>query len=337
MRANETRSPWADAAKAIGIILVVLAHALPKDTYPWTWINLFHMPLFFCVSGYFYTCKGSFIHYALKKIKGLWVPYVVSSIITYAAFMLLGKETFSIKYIGKMLLMVSPGPLLGALWFLPVLLIASLICDLMNRILRCVKFNTQTTTDAILSVICIGMLFLGYRFTLPYKISVALRAVFFMHLGHLLKGVQVNKTSRLVTGLLSMIVVTISAFYTKTSFLNNTYTRPLLSLLAAICGSIGICMLCQSLFQKDKPGWLMCIGRNSLGILIWQFVAFKIVTLIQIAIYQLPMNRIWDFPVLIDKASVPWVLLDLAIGIIGSLCLYKIINKPVQRLLSERR
>lgn len=34
------REHWLDLAKAIGIILVVWAHALPKDNYMWIWIVL---------------------------------------------------------------------------------------------------------------------------------------------------------------------------------------------------------------------------------------------------------------------------------------------------------
>lgn len=69
------RIRWLDAAKAIGIILVVLGH-ISRDTVLVQWIYLFHMPLFFFVSGWVYKKKN-----VLKDIghraRTLMVPYYV--------------------------------------------------------------------------------------------------------------------------------------------------------------------------------------------------------------------------------------------------------------------
>lgn len=36
---RDSRELWLDLAKAIGIIMVLIAHALPKDSYLWSWIK----------------------------------------------------------------------------------------------------------------------------------------------------------------------------------------------------------------------------------------------------------------------------------------------------------
>lgn len=69
-------------SKGIGIFLMVLAHTQFSD-YGNTWINMFHMPLFFFVSGYCF--KEKYIHdfktFAVKRIKGCWWPYVKYSLL----------------------------------------------------------------------------------------------------------------------------------------------------------------------------------------------------------------------------------------------------------------
>ena len=71
--AQMRRIRWLDAAKAIGIVLVVLGH-ISRDAALVQWIYLFHMPLFFFVSGWVYKKKN-----VLKDIghraRTLMVPY----------------------------------------------------------------------------------------------------------------------------------------------------------------------------------------------------------------------------------------------------------------------
>lgn len=73
---------WIDALKGIGIVAVVAGHA-----YSWRngslvpLIYLFHMPLFFFLSGYLYKPSPDLIAYFRKKFFHLLVPY--------AAFLLL--------------------------------------------------------------------------------------------------------------------------------------------------------------------------------------------------------------------------------------------------------
>ena len=117
---RDSRELWLDLAKAIGIIMVLIAHALPKDSYLWSWINSFHMPLFFSISGYLYVCKKTFLNYLIRKIKTLYIPFLVASLIMYLVFIIINKTQFTIKGILKIVLTITSGPLLGATWFIPV-------------------------------------------------------------------------------------------------------------------------------------------------------------------------------------------------------------------------
>ena len=86
------RLDWLDTVKAIGIFLVYIGHCDIASVYPY--IYMFHMPLFFLISGFLFSltnpvmenaCTGKFVW---KKTKRLIVPYVV-----------LGTVIFGIKYL----------------------------------------------------------------------------------------------------------------------------------------------------------------------------------------------------------------------------------------------
>ena len=76
------RIEWVDIAKGIGIILVVFGHI--KYIYCdeiYLVIKQFHMPLFF-ISGYFIKiCNINLKSEIYKKIKTLYVPFVVINVL----------------------------------------------------------------------------------------------------------------------------------------------------------------------------------------------------------------------------------------------------------------
>ena len=64
-----------DIAKGIGIILVVIGHQnIPHSVT--NWIFSFHMPLFFILSGFFFSSKKKFYEIFKRRVKSLIIPYV---------------------------------------------------------------------------------------------------------------------------------------------------------------------------------------------------------------------------------------------------------------------
>ena len=77
------RETWADKAKFIGIVLMLLGHNALANKAVFDFIYSFHMPLFFILSGYFANNKKEPLKdYVLKNIKGLLLPYVFFYILT---------------------------------------------------------------------------------------------------------------------------------------------------------------------------------------------------------------------------------------------------------------
>ena len=73
-----------------------------------------------------------------------------------------------------------------------------------------------------------------------------------------------------------------------------------------------------SCFVNSKDNWikriLVYIGDNTLTVLTWHFISFKIVSLIIIYVENLPIERLAEFPVINDYTSQGWFILYFVTG-----------------------
>lgn len=138
-------------AKGLAIVLMVLLHSCRRieSSYVGHLVCLFHMPLFFVMAGYCFKEKylDDFRTFALKRVKGLWIPYVKYGILflalhnvlfsihvydgVYGSYtgqtsVLYGLRDFALQ-LQRILRMVGTEQLLGGYWFLPTLLYGSVI------------------------------------------------------------------------------------------------------------------------------------------------------------------------------------------------------------------
>lgn len=106
-----------DIAKGLGIILVVWGHSLIEFGH--YIIYMFHMPLFFYLSGIFHR-PGAYDEQIAKKFRGLIIPLLIFLMIL-SPLSLLGVES---------VLRITPPHLegiFGPLWFLVSLFLLSVI------------------------------------------------------------------------------------------------------------------------------------------------------------------------------------------------------------------
>lgn len=148
IRTSKHREIWADYAKAIAIFLMVLCHfGLRPEEIQWA-IGIFHMPLFFFISGYFDKGKPISCDLIKKNFKQLIVPYLFFSICSFSICWISPyihpeiyhhgsiPQTFLKALIGMFLMedQVRPYAFMptGALWFLvsmfEIRILFSLIC-----------------------------------------------------------------------------------------------------------------------------------------------------------------------------------------------------------------
>lgn len=291
---------------------------------------------FFAISGFLYSAKGTIYENVKKKILTLYLPYISCSFVTMIVGWIVG-EAFSISKIIKILFLMDWGPLLGATWFLAVLFYAILIYDAIVRI--CIKFKLSQNLITCFAVVC---LIIGLYFNFPIRLNNILLAVFYIHFGKLLKKhysklfVKTSVFRRSGEVLFVGIVSLISVFNTS-SFASNTFSSKSCFVIASILGTFGMMSFAYGFSEICRFNFLrrhLCfIGSHTIGIVIWQFVSFKIVSILQICFYHLPLERIYDYPIIYGYSFGPWVFILLLSGIYISILIHTLLSFPVKRVI----
>jgi fucose 4-O-acetylase-like acetyltransferase len=199
------RIAWLDVAKGIGIALVVSAHVLRETTFGWM-IFLFHMPLFFMLSG-MVQYRQDLTPLLVKKARSLLIPYATYVTLLSAPFLILGAighplafwdvRLFDVLWGGQRL----NGPL-GVVWFVTALFLAQLIYAV---ILRLFATGRSPYTIAV-----VGMLVaLGYAIgpthaDTPLNVAAVPMAVGFVWAGHILRELRAGWLTMLVGGAIGL-------------------------------------------------------------------------------------------------------------------------------------
>ena len=105
MPALAKRDKSIDFIKGIAIYLVVLAHCWLISSEIFNFIYSFHMPLFFCISGYLFSAKRKYKSFLFAKFKALIVPYILFFIFSFlVSVLLLNRNVTVLKGIEYLLL-----------------------------------------------------------------------------------------------------------------------------------------------------------------------------------------------------------------------------------------
>lgn len=140
---NKNRYTEVDIARGVGIFFVVLGHAIKQTGVSAGWIRIltyiiysFHMPLFFCLSGFVSAKilpmgKTERISYVGSRARRLLVPYFVIGLL-YIPVKLrmsdLAVKSFTVSDIWKLFIGQNPDV---SLWFLYILFIIEAITALL--------------------------------------------------------------------------------------------------------------------------------------------------------------------------------------------------------------
>lgn len=147
MTRNVGRLDWVDAARGIGIVLVVFGHVwrglreadILSDAALFAGVDaaiyLFHMPLFFLVSGMFFeksVLRDGALRSILKRCETLLYPLLLWSWIL-AAFLLLAGSFTTREAISPVDALLFPFPPKDIFWFLWALFVIQIFCLLLVR------------------------------------------------------------------------------------------------------------------------------------------------------------------------------------------------------------
>lgn len=276
----QERIQWLDALRGIGIFLVVLGHS-PITPALSFFVFLFHMPLFFFVSGCLFNAPGGRPcgPYLGKRARALLVPYAWFSLLSVAALLLpplvRGRPIpVPVASILESLLFArrNHNVFNAALWFLPCLfLVESFFCLLK-------AWATDVRLVALFAVVASAASFVAFdtpstAHPLVWSLDGALYYGVFFLLGHLYVSYAGGLRSRCLRGavLAGSVFVCASILFlpgVKATLLRYRFAPspvssfPLSILLA--CSGIFACLFVAR--ALGRSALLRYLGRNSLVI-----------------------------------------------------------------------
>lgn len=300
------------------------------------------MPLFFFVSGYFFSnrCLDNKFNFIKKKIIGLWVPYIKWSLFfillhntlvnigMYGSFGETEPITFDtfqlIKRIIATLLFFGGDQLIGGFWFIPMLFYASIYSLFMMWLIRFLvnklKISNKENLYNILIVVGISLfliistLFSFFQFSIA-KIGITsntfLASSIFLtgHLASILYKKykdKIKKTTDIIFICIATIISILVSIYHPTEFndFNNCYDVIHIWFVGCI-GTWTWVLISKyiSQFNSSTNKVLIYIGKNTMIILALHFSCFKIINLMKIYYYNLSDVPYGSFPIIANDPS----------------------------------
>ena len=321
----DQRIDWLDMARGIGMFLVVYGHSYGPNNW---YVYLFHMPLFFLLSGFLYNDQHSFFRFLLKKITTLYIPFAGWNLIIMLIRLawanqqgFLTQELLDgrLENMKLMLLTVGKdGSYMGATWFLGSLFVISIAYKLVDMIIPNIKIR-----QSLILILFGGAAIYGFMHTLPNMQSRTLILGFFFAFGRYLKLHEstFEKFTSMILAILVSVLFWIMAQYTVADMGANEYSNPVSFVICAFLGSYVVICISMSLERSrfritEILRWpLRLIGRNTMDILIWQFVAFRFCVTLQLYLEKLPLIQVFEVESRYNTSRYWWILY-LAVGII---------------------
>lgn len=328
-------------AKAIAIMLMVLAHTQFSD-YGNKVINMFHMPLFFFFSGYcmkekYLNATNDFIK---KRISGLYKPYVKWSLIfllVHNLFYWLNIynneygfrghtshlytwQEFGYKFIKILTSMSGEEQLLGGYWFLKSLLVCSIIG------LFIINMNKNPIIECLL-LLLLTIILQVFDLHIPYfgiGTKETFSAIFFC-IGHSYKKYNIKLHEHFYILPLGFSAIIIGELYWQGSLLNFKWYNVLPYIITAVLGILAIYHISKLILKYNLRiiNIFTYIGDNTLTILTWHFLCFKLVSLLIIYLYELPIERLAEFPTITEYSQNGWFIAYFFIGVFIPLIMTK--------------
>lgn len=261
------RIQWIDSAKGFGILLVVYAHLFEFGT---SLIYLFHMPLFFILSGITFR-EESLTDCLIKKGRSLLLPYIVFAILFVPLrilYLFIAEGTM--PPIGFHCLSRSFFDV--PLWFLFALFGVTVLMTIVVKMCR----NWMVYAVCLLS--SVGYISASHTFGLPSLVIQVLLTFVFLYVGTLMNKSLGHRGGEFLTLLVSIVVFVISSTFsqpgTDISIL-KVPENPLSFYASALSGGFAIissCKLMSSISVLTKI--FSYFGKQSLYIFAchWPFI-----------------------------------------------------------------
>ena len=211
---NKSRDETIDLLKGFAILLMIFDH-VGFGQYVHTYIQSFHMPLFFIVSGYLFNTRKNIKERIKNNFNKLIVPYIAFSSIYLSIYLIFFRGAFIRKLYAVLFFPTDMEnmPFAPALWFLPCMFITSNLFTIINKI----KINNIFKYIIICTIGIVGLTYSSISDNmLPFTIEPTCVALIFMLIGYLIKNnSKINNLLKLkISYLVTIFVVdTILIFF----------------------------------------------------------------------------------------------------------------------------
>lgn len=271
------RDTFFDCVKGIGILLVLLGHTLPAESFLRRVIYSFHMPLFFIVSGFFFKSKlnKTFPEVVKTVLITILIPYVFFLLVWSCCCGWLYRGLFSSDCITNTIISCLKGcPVINTpCWFLYYLAASSIVLWLM-----CSCFGKIDKHAPLLAIIVSFVLTLipvalppSVKIFLPLNFFKLMTPVMFMAIGLTIKVYGIRSSAfyaapfLVVIMLLSLCAECVIVYFGGSLDINSLVVGKIWLLPTALLGAIA-CFSFSALVNRfnvmSKP--LAYIGLHSL-------------------------------------------------------------------------
>jgi len=355
---EQKRDIYWDIIKGLGIIAIVLGHiASPYSSF----VYLYHLSLFFFVSGFLYKDTHSIdvFNYTSRKLRELYLPlikYGVAFILLHNIFIKLNIYSKEIdpstsyyslsdmfyRSINEIINANSLEGLAGALWFVTPLFVAMLIFCIIRNF--AIKFKLNDIKKEIFSgIICLLLSLLGLKcfinhIQLTWRTDIALVVMPIVFIGYLFKIYNSKIRINWIVALLSIcVLISLYKDNIRIDFANGAIPTPVKFILATFSGIYVNLFLGKVLMKQQYIAkFIAYLGKNSFHIMALHFLSFKAMNLIDVLINHKPLYMVASFTV----SNTNWWVLNLLAGLlIPVLCvyLYELIRTKIVYLNGKRK
>lgn len=271
------RIDFIDLTKGIGILMVVAVHINDPDK-PIGNSDLvrmllsFTIPLYYLLSGMFFSKYAGFGNFTLRKVNKLLVPFVFFLLMSYlfycAGWLLRGHSDIILEELRKSVTHPEYLYFNTPVWFFVSLFEVSLLFYLVVMVCDKLKMSDKGKKIAV-AIICFIIGIVGYELgfisvNLPLWIDTSLTALPFYYTGYFLntetKLFVPNKWDRYIPAFLVILLVVLYFTADKKEMIINVYHRDYVSFY--ISGMSGILFMILLSKLINKMPLVSYFGRN---------------------------------------------------------------------------
>lgn len=264
-----------DIMKGIAILAMVIGHCPIPDVLE-KFIFVWHMPLFFLVSGYFYSPKEK-KEYVRKNARQLVLPYVVTSLVLIfiggTKELIIGKGTTQNTIIAAL---IGNGTInnptfseysIGAIWFLLAMFWCRCIYNILYIRLSEPIFGVTIVSAAVIAT------YLGSLVYVPTDLLEGIEAMLFFYIGNKAHSYNIlDRKTNIVFYITVVLLVALSIYAGSMSMVRCYYGYWPINYLAAIGMTMVLYYISKCIVTNRFLAWC---GRVSMVILCVHIIALN--------------------------------------------------------------